>query len=77
MTTATDQRQSLRQLAEQQGWRRKELDRLDIFSRGQDHVHVLWQGTSAISGAGRYQDPSHVLLSYTRDMAKIHDWLTA
>lgn len=74
MMTATDQRQELHQLAEQNGWQRKERDRTDIYTRGPWQVHVLWQGTSAISGGSRYED--YILASYTRDLTAIQGWLT-
>lgn len=74
MTTATDMRQELCEFAEQRGWQRHQRDRIDFYVRGSGRVHVLWQGTSAISGAAHYDD--HVLYSYTRDLAKIQSWLT-
>jgi hypothetical protein len=75
MTTATDQRQELSQIAEQHGWQRRELDRVDIYRRDATQVHVLWRGNSAISGGSRHED--YVLLSYTRDLGRIQGWLSA
>lgn len=74
MMTATDQRQDLYQLAEEHGWQRKEHDRVDIYQRGPKQVHVLWRGTSAISGGSRYED--FMMESYTRDLGTIRGWLT-
>ncbi|MGH3561042.1 MAG: hypothetical protein ACRDTN_04375 [Mycobacterium sp.] len=73
MTTATDERQALSQLAEQLGWQRREHERVDVYIRGLFHVHVVWRGTSAINGGSHYEDS--ILLSYTRDLAKIQGWL--
>lgn len=74
MMTATDQRQELHQLAEQHGWQRREHDRIDVYARGLTQVQVVWQGSSAISGASKYED--YVLYSYTRDLTRIQGWLT-
>jgi hypothetical protein len=68
-----DERQALVQAAEQSGWRRRELDRTDIYFRGGTRIQVLWRGTSAISGSSLYQDD--VLFSYTRDLATVSGWL--
>jgi hypothetical protein len=73
MTTATDERQTLSDLADHLGWQRNEYDRVDVFIRGLFHVHVVWQGSSAINGGSHYDDSG--LLSYTRDLAKIQSWL--
>ena len=71
--TATDERQDLKQLAEELGWRHRDSDRNDIYSRGSTRIQVLWRGTSAISGVSLYRDD--VLTSYTRDLATAKGWL--
>jgi hypothetical protein len=73
MTTATDERQTLSQLADHLGWQRNEYERVDIFIRGLHHVHVTWQGGDTISGGSHHEDAT--LLAYTRDLAKVKSWL--
>ncbi len=73
MTTATDERQALAELAEQSGWQRKEYQRVDVYIRGLFHVHVVWGGQNTVSGGSHHEDS--VMLSYTRDLGKIQSWL--
>lgn len=73
MTTATDERQTLSRLAEQLGWQRKEYERVDVYIRGLYNVHVMWRDASKLNGGSHHEDT--VLLSYTRDLAKIQGWL--
>jgi len=71
--TATDERYALSELAEQAGWQRRNLDRTDIYARDAVRVHVLWRGTTAISGSSLYHDD--VLMAYSRDLATARGWL--
>jgi hypothetical protein len=71
--TATDERQDLHQFAEDLGWRYRDSDRTDIYSRGTTRIQVLWRGKSAISGASLYRDD--VLMSYTRELATAKEWM--
>ena len=48
--TAPDERTALAQATEAAGWRRRELDRVDVYLRGLARVRVIWQGNDAISG---------------------------
>lgn len=73
MTTATDERQALSQLADQLGWQRKWRERVDIYDRGPYRVNVMWRGTSVVNGGAHYDDAG--LLTYSRDLAKIQSWL--
>ncbi|HET9876208.1 MAG TPA: hypothetical protein VFQ37_10640 [Mycobacterium sp.] len=73
MTTATDTRQELSQLAEQSGWQRREHDRVDVYLRGRYRVHAIWRDSSVLNGGSHYEDDA--LLSYTRDLAKLQGWL--
>jgi hypothetical protein len=73
MTTATDERQNLSELADHQGWQRNEYDRVDVYIRGLYHVHVTWHGSDAISGGSHHEDS--ILLSYTRNLGKVKGWL--
>lgn len=74
MTTATDTRQELSQLAEQSGWQCREHDRADVYLRGRYRVHAIWRDGRVLNGGSHYEDG--VLLSYTRDLTKLRGWLT-
>lgn len=71
--TAADERQEQNQLAEQAGWRRNDLDRVDVYLRGDTRIRVIWRGTDAISGATLYQDD--IMTTYTRDLPTVNGWL--
>jgi hypothetical protein len=71
--TAVDQRQEQGKLAEEAGWRRNELERVDVYLRGDTRVRVVWQGTDTISGATLVQDD--VMMTYTRDLPTVNGWL--
>jgi hypothetical protein len=73
MTTA-DARVDLIQSAEETGWSRRDLDRVDIYDRGTTKVRVIWGGAGAISGASLYHDD--ILTTYTRDLATVTGWLS-
>lgn len=74
MTTTTDQRHDLLQLAESAGWQRRELGRVDVYQRGTSRIRVVWQGSTAISGATLYHDD--IMTTYTRDLPGVNGWLT-
>jgi hypothetical protein len=71
--TATIEREKLSEVAVQAGWDRRDADRTDYYTRSPVRVHVVWQGTSAISGGALYHDD--VLMAYTRDLATVQGWL--
>ena len=71
--TATDERQTLADLADGGGWRRRDVDRTDYYSKGGARVQVLWTGTEAVSGASLYHDD--ILTAYSRDLSTIQGWL--
>lgn len=73
MTAATDQRDALAQLAEQRGWQRKQYERVDVYIRGIFHVHAIWRDSQVLNGGSHHEDT--VLMSYTRDLAKVQSWL--
>lgn len=73
MTTGTDQRQALAQFAEQSGWQRNEYERVDVYLRGRYHVHAMWRDATVLNGGSYHEDS--VLLSYTREVAKVQGWL--
>jgi hypothetical protein len=71
--TATDERQTLADLAEATGWQRRNVDRADYYDRDGTRVQVLWQGTEAVSGGALYHDD--ILATYSRELATIQGWL--
>lgn len=73
VNTATDERTALSQLAEQRGWQRKEYERVDVYLRGLFHVHAIWRDANKLNGGSHHEDS--VLLTYTRDLAKVQSWL--
>lgn len=73
MTTATDARTALAEVAEQLGWQRKKYDRVDVYIRGLYQVHAMWRDSRVLNGGSHHEDS--VLLSYTRDLAKLQGWL--
>ena len=73
MTTATDKRQSLADLAEGLGWQRREHQRVDVYSRGLFQVHAIWRDADRLNGGSHHEDS--VMLAYTRDLAKLQGWL--
>lgn len=74
MTTTTDERTPLAEVAEEQGWRRRVSDdRADIYLKGTVRIRVVWQGDHAISGASLFHDEMYE--SYTRDLSTVRAWL--
>ncbi len=75
--SATDEDQTLREQAREQaesaGWTLREVDRVDIFTRGETRIRVIWRGNTAISGGALYQDD--ILMTYTRDLDAVTGWL--
>lgn len=71
--TTSDERESLSESAVQTGWHRRDSDRADYYTRAPVRVHVIWQGSSAISGGALYHDD--IMMSYTRDLATVQGWL--
>jgi hypothetical protein len=71
--TATDERQTLADLAEQGGWHRRDVGRADYFAKAAARVQVLWQDTDRISGGSLYHDD--ILTTYSRDLNTIKSWL--
>lgn len=71
--SATTDRQSLSELAEQSGWQLRRLDRTDFYRRGRREVEVLFT-EDKLNGGALFEDLS--LLTYTREMETIQAWLT-
>ncbi len=71
--TATDDRTALAHATAAAGWNRREIDRVDVYTRGPVRVRVIWRGNDAISGGSRFHDD--VMETYTRDYDTIKAWL--
>ena len=71
--SATNDRQALSEIAEQWGWRRRQVDRTDFYRRGIRAVEVFFTADT-LNGGTLYEDLH--LLTHTRDVAKVEDWLT-
>jgi hypothetical protein len=71
--SATNHRQALSEIAEQSGWRRRQLDRTDFYRRGVREVEVFFTADK-LNGGTLFEDLH--LLTHTRDMAKVEAWLT-
>ena len=73
MTTATDERKSVADLAEVQGWQRRvSLERHDIFLRGTVRIRAMWQGDDKLNGATLFHDEMYE--SYTREPNTLRAW---
>jgi hypothetical protein len=71
--TATDERQTVAELAELGGWDRRDVDRTDYYAKGIIRVQVLWHGNEAISGGSLYQDD--IMTAYSRNLDTVKSWL--
>lgn len=71
--TVTDERQTLSQLGDEQGWAQRTSDRADVYSRGNTRIRVIWRGNSHISGASYFDDEMYE--AYTRELDKVRTWL--
>jgi hypothetical protein len=67
------ERNEVSELAAQGGWKYRDSDRIDYFSRLPDRVRVVWQGSEAISGGSLYRDG--ILMSVTRELDTVKGWL--
>jgi len=70
---ATDERQTLADLADLGGWERRDVDRTDYYVKGILRVQVLWHGAEAISGGSLYHDD--ILTAYSRDLNTVKGWI--
>jgi hypothetical protein len=75
MTTATDERQTAAELANERDWQRRVSGdgRHDNYSRGTVRIRVVWEGDNKLSGAALFHDEMYE--SYTRDPSTISAWL--
>ena len=74
MSTATDERNSLAELAEEQDWQRRVSGdgNHDNFSRGTVRIRAVWAGGDALSGATLFH--AEMYESYTREPATVRAW---
>jgi hypothetical protein len=73
MTTATDERKSVAELAEEQGWQsRVSLDRHDVFMRGTVRIRAMWETDAKLNGATLFHDEMYE--SYTREPGTLRAW---
>ena len=70
---ATNDRHTLSEIAEESGWRRRQIDRTDFYQRGRREVEVFFTA-DALNGGTLYEDLS--LLTHTREKATVESWLT-
>ena len=71
--TAIVERDEVSHLAAEAGWQHRDADRSDYYSRRPERVHIVWQGSDAISGGVLYRDG--ILMSLTRDLDTVRSWL--
>ena len=72
MTTAIDERKTLAEIAEEQGWQRRvSLDRNDVFLRGTVRIRAMWAGDK-LNGATLFH--AEMYESYTREVSTLRAW---
>jgi hypothetical protein len=73
MSTATHERQSIAELANERDWQRQEGDegRADTYFRGTVRIRAVWAGEE-LSGASLFHD--EIYESYTREPATLRAW---
>ena len=74
MTTATDERKTVAELAGEQDWQRREGSdgRSDSYYRGTVRIRAVWEGSEKLSGASLFHDEMYE--SYTRELATLRAW---
>jgi hypothetical protein len=71
--TSNAERGQVSQLAAQAGWQHRDADRSDYYLRRPERVHIVWQGSQAISGGALYRD--NILMSVSRELDTVKSWL--
>jgi hypothetical protein len=71
--TAIVERAEVSGLAAEAGWQHRDADRSDYYLRRPERVHIVWQGSHAISGGALYRDG--ILMSTSRDLDTVRSWL--
>ncbi len=73
MTTATDERKTVADMAQEQGWQRRiSLERNDVYLRGTVRIRVMWQDDTTLNGATLFHDELYE--SYTRELGTLRAW---
>lgn len=73
MTTAIGERNSVAEVAEEQGWQRRvSLDRHDVYLRGTVRIRAMWRDDEKLNGATLFHDEMYE--SYTRELATLRAW---
>jgi hypothetical protein len=70
--TGTNERQALCELADETGWERLELDRIDVYKKGVRGVEVIFT-EDRLAGGTLFEDLR--LLTHTREVATVEGWL--
>lgn len=73
MTTATDERKTVAELAAERDWQRREGadGRSESFNRGTVRIRVVWTGDK-LAGAVLFHD--EIYESYTRELSTLRAW---
>jgi hypothetical protein len=73
MTTATDERKTVAELAAERDWQQRDggEGRQQSFYRGTVRIRVVWAGDK-LSGASLFHDEMYE--SYTRELATLRAW---
>ena len=73
MTTATDERKTAAELADERDWQRREGSdgRSESFYRGTVRIRVVWTGDK-LAGATLFHDEMYE--SYTRELSTLRAW---
>jgi len=73
MSSATDERKSVADLADERGWQRRvSLERHDVYLRGTVRIRAMWQGDDKLNGATLFHDEMYE--SYTREPNTLRAW---
>lgn len=73
MTTATDERKTVAELADERDWQRREGSdgRSESYNRGTVRIRVVWTGDK-LAGAVLFHD--EIYESYTRELSTLRAW---
>lgn len=73
MDTAIAERNSVAEVAEEQGWQRRvSLERNDVYLRGTVRIRAMWQDDEKLNGATLFHDEMYE--SYTREPKTLRAW---
>lgn len=74
MTTATDERKTVAELADERDWQRRVSSggNHDSYYRGTVRIRAVWEGDDKLSGATLFHDEMYE--SYTRELSTLRAW---